>query len=90
MTDEEIIAKLHEAFRAGLPRSMPSAPQGELLGRETIIINGGRGQRCSACTEMIGSADEGSIEYYYPTMVVRLHRHCNDLWMVEREKPVRR
>jgi hypothetical protein len=74
MKDDEIRARLRDEFRAArLPRSMPSSPAGELQGRETIIVNGGRGQQCSACAEMISASEQGSIEYRYPTQTTRFH-----------------
>ncbi len=91
MTDEELVRRLHDGFRTGaIPRSVPTALVGKLKSRETIVVNGGRGQPCSACTERIGASEEGSIEYRYPLATVHFHRRCQELWDVEREKPVRK
>jgi hypothetical protein len=91
MTDSEIIAALHEGFRSGaIPKSLPATSRDDVLGRETVIVNGGRGQQCSACRETISAKDEGSLEYRYPHVTTRFHRHCADLWEAERHEPPRR
>jgi hypothetical protein len=91
MTDEEIIAALHEGFRSGaIPKSLPAIVHGDVQGRETTIIDGGRGQRCTACGETISPTEQGSVEYRYPHVTTRFHRHCVELWEAERHTPPRR
>jgi len=91
MTDAEIVQRLHEGFRSGaIPRSMPIRPVRDLQGLETVVVNGGHGQLCSACGERIGLFEQGSIEYRYPAVATWFHQHCGELWLAEREKPLRR
>jgi len=90
MTDDEIIRRLHDAFRSGvIPRVLPAAPVGDLEGRETMIANGGRGQLCSACGARIGPLEE-SMEYRYTSVTTRFHGHCDALYLAERQKPLPR
>lgn len=91
MTDAEIIAALHEGFRTGaIPRSLPAAVPGDVQGQKTIIVNGGRGQQCTACRETIPATEQGSVEYRYPNLTTRFHRHCAALWDAERHTPPHR
>jgi hypothetical protein len=91
MTDSEIIAALHEGFKSGaIPKSLPAAVPGDLQGHQTVIVGGGRGQQCTACREMIPATDHGSVEYRYPHVTTRFHRHCAELWDTERHTPPRR
>jgi hypothetical protein len=91
MTDREIIAALQEGFRSGaIPKSLPAAVRDDVLGRDTTIINGGRGQPCSACRETIPPNEEGSVEYRYQHLTTRFHRHCHELWEAQRHEPPRR
>jgi hypothetical protein len=90
MTDSEIIAALHEGFRSGaIPKSLPTPVRGDPQGRETVIVNGGRGQQCTACRETIPATEQGSVEYRYPDVTTRFHRHCAELWEAERHTPPR-
>lgn len=72
-----------------LPRGIPDPLHPtELEGFEPIIIGPGHGQTCSACDEVIGRDDRLSIEFHYPTNIVRFHRECFELWNeLRREKP---
>lgn len=91
MSNSEIVRRLEDSFRSGaIPRELSPPPVGDLEGRETMIINGGRGQRCSACGDLIGSYEQLSVEYLYPTIAIRFHHGCDELWRAEREKPIRR
>jgi hypothetical protein len=87
MTEEQIIERLRDG---SIPRWMPGPPTGRPEGRETIIINGGLGQRCSACDEVIGAAVRGSIVYIYGDREIRFHGTCHALWQRERHTPLRR
>jgi hypothetical protein len=90
MTETEIIAVLHEGFRSGaIPKSLPAPVGGDPQRRETIIVNGGGGQQCTACRETIPATEEGSVEYRYPHVTTRFHRHCAELWEAERHTPPR-
>ena len=91
MTDAEIIAALHAGFSIGaIPTSLPEIGRGDVQGRETTIINGGRERECTACGDTISTTEQGSIEYRYPHVTIRFHRHCAELWEAERHTPPRR
>ena len=88
--DAAIRQKLSEKFRANqLPRSVPNALHPtELAGFEPVTINGGRGQRCCVCDEMITRMDEGSLEFRYPDgRAFAFHERCEQLWLEERNRP---
>jgi hypothetical protein len=79
MTDDEILQRLRQAFRTGLPRELPTQPG-------AMDAGGGRGHSCSACGDMIGPHDRAPMVYRYPDQVVRFHGRCDDLWHGERHR----
>ena len=90
--DEQIRGQIRERFLTGqLPRTLPAPPIGALEGRETMIINGGWRQPCSACDLIIPMEEMGSLELRYPAgLTVRFHATCHRLWDDERERPALR
>jgi hypothetical protein len=73
------------------PRSLPSAPVGQLEGRETIRVGAGVGRICNGCDEAINH-EEAPIapEYAYEADVYRFHESCWKIWNEERHRPIRR
>jgi hypothetical protein len=71
MRDEEIRARLREAFRTfALPRALPFSAAGE----EVIVFGSGRNHPCSVGGEIIPETAEDSFEFRYPDgRVVVLH-----------------
>jgi hypothetical protein len=89
LDDKQIREQIRERFLTGqLPRSLPAPPLGVLERRETMIINGGRRQPCSACDLIIPMDEVGSLEFHYPTgLTIRFHAACHTLWDDERDRP---
>lgn len=88
MKDEDIRARLREAFRTfALPRALPSAAAGE----EVVVFGGGRNQPCSICGEIISETAEDSFEFRYPDgRAVVFHDRWEYLWEQERFPPSQR
>lgn len=91
--NDAIRQKLAEKFHAHqLPRSLPNALSPSTLeGFEPMTINGGKGKPCCVCDEMIRLSDEGSREYTRRQgESYAFHQRCEELWEVERHKPILR
>jgi hypothetical protein len=84
-------AALREHIRAllrahKLPRDLPPPPVGELQGRETMRLGAGHGRTCSICEHQIPHSDATSVEYAYPSGVVRFDSRCDGIWTEERRR----
>jgi hypothetical protein len=91
VNDDQVRAKLREAFRTFHAPAHDADPSSRAQGFETITINGGRGRLCSACGEIISGTAEGSFEFRYPYgRVVAFHGRCEQLWQEERHEVRRR
>ena len=86
----EIRRRLAKLLSEGFPRSLPPAPMGDLEGNETMTIGGCRGHVCSVCGDPIQDDAALSVEYLYSTGTYHFHGQCNDLWLEERQRPVKR
>ncbi len=78
--------QIRKRLRSGaLLPSLPAPPAGELQGHETMRINAGRREPCSACDQIISPLEMGSIEFGYSSgQVVRFHAACHAIWDEER------